>query len=129
MWIPALLVVCIAATAGVVALAVRAAGLGARVRQLDAIAPRALDAAENERRLAAVTREYDALLAYCGGGVLLISADDVIERVNLTARYLLGVPTLNMIGKTVLRGTLSSELYDVVKCARETRCIQRREIA
>jgi two-component system phosphate regulon sensor histidine kinase PhoR len=125
---PALIVLCGVALAIAGALAVRVFALGARVRELDALAPRALDAADTEKRLAAVSREYDALLAYCGGGVLLVSADDVIERANTTARYLLGVPTLNMIGQSVLRGTLSSELVELVKTARDTRCIQRREI-
>lgn len=128
MWIPALFAMCCLALTCAAVLLWQNSRLNARVRELDALTPRALDAADTEKRLAAITREYDALLAYCGGGVLLIGADDVIERANLTARYLLGVPTLNMIGKSVLRGTLSSELYDLVKDARETRCIQRREI-
>ena len=115
--------------ASAAALAWWGANLAARVRELDALAPQALDAAAAEKRLAALTREYDALLAYCGGGVLLIGADDIIERANFTARYLLGVPTLNMIGKSVLSGTLSTELYALVRDARGTRCIQRREIS
>jgi len=129
MLIPTMGVLCVIALGCAFVLFTRVRVLNARVRELDVLTPRAQDAEDTERRLAAITREYDALLAYCGGGVLLIGADDVIERANLTARYLLGVPTLNMIGKSVLRGTLSEELYGLVKDARETRCIQRREIS
>ena len=128
MWIPVLFGLCIAALSGAGVMLLRVAALTARIRKLDTLAPRALDAADVEKRLISITREYDALLAYCGGGVLLVGADDVIERANLTARYLLGVPTLNMIGKSVLSGTLSAELYAIVQDARATRCIQRREI-
>ena len=129
MWLPVSISVCCIALAVAGVLARRVALLNARVRKLVALAPRALNAADTEKRLASITREYEALLAYCGGGVLLIGADDVIERANVMARYNLGVPTHNMIGKSVLEGTLSPELYELVKEARETRCIQRREIA
>jgi len=129
MLIPTLVVIIFALLGGLAYFAWRSANLRARVDELESLAPRARDVITVEKRLAAVNREYEALLAYCGGGVLLVGANDVIERANLTARYLLGVPTLNMIGKSVLRGTLSTELYGIVNDARETRCIQRREIS
>jgi two-component system phosphate regulon sensor histidine kinase PhoR len=128
MLIPALVFLGFSGFAAAGLLLRRVSRLGARVRELDSLAPQALDAEATRKRLDAVTREYDALLAYCGGGVLLVGPDDSIERANVTARYLLGVPTLNMIGKSVPRGTLSEDLYTLVKGARETRCIQRREI-
>ena len=110
------------------ALASQVARLAARAKDLDTLAHRAADAESAETRLASLTQEYDALLAHCGGGVLVVGANDLIERANLTARYLLGVPTLDMIGKSVLRGTLSSELAAVVREARDSRSIQHREI-
>ena len=132
MWIPVLVLISIALMVSTVVMARRAAFLDAQMRQLTRTSPTLekmpVDQRDAEGRLAAITREYDALLAYCGGGVLLLSADDVIERANLTARYLFGVPTANMIGKSVLEATLSEELYTLVKDARETRCIQRKEI-
>jgi len=129
MWIPVLIGLSGAALICAIVLFRRVSKLNSRLRELNAIAPKALNAEDIEKKLETVTREYDALLSYCGGGVLIVGVDDVIERANLTARYLLGVPTLNMIGQSVLRGTLSTELYALVQEARETRCIQRREIS
>src|SRR5206468_3728033 len=75
-----------------------------------------------------VRQKYDALMAYCGAGVLILDADNCIESANTTARYLFNVPTSNMIGKPLVQVTLSSEFMELVRLARETRCIQRREI-
>src|SRR5690348_4701434 len=98
MLIPALLVIICALLGGLAYFAWRAANLHAQVDELESLAPRAREVISVDKKLAAVNREYEALLAYCGGGVLLVGANNVIERANLTARYLLGVPTLNMIG-------------------------------
>ncbi len=128
MWIPALIVLSSIGLAVAAAMLWRTTKKPVLSRTPAGTEQQVQETAALEKRLAAVTREYDALLAYCGGGVLLVGAGDLIERANLTARYLLGVPTLNMIGKSVLRGTLSEDLYALVKLARDTRCIQRREI-
>src|SRR5262249_26509512 len=69
-----------------------------------------------------------ALMAYCGAGVLILDADNVIENANTTARYLFGMPISSMIGRTLVQVTLSSEFTDLVRKARETRCLQRREL-
>lgn len=128
MWIPALIALSFVSLVCSGVLWLRLTRVSVRLNSIDASASPEGDSVSTERRLAALTKEYDALMAYCGGGVLLIGADDVIERANLTARYILGVPTANMIGKSAVRGVLSTELYELVKDARETRCIQRREV-
>jgi two-component system phosphate regulon sensor histidine kinase PhoR len=110
------------------ALAWRIKRLNARVRELSALIPIVQETSEHEKQYALLMQEYEALLAYCGAGVLLLTSDDIIERANLTARYLLGVPTLNMIGKSLLQGTLSNDLAALVRAVRETRCVQRREV-
>src|SRR5437868_1044451 len=75
-----------------------------------------------------VSQKYDALMAYCGAGVLILNADNLIESANTTARYLFGMPNSRMIGRSLVQVTLSSEFTELVRIARETRCIQRREI-
>lgn len=79
-------------------------------------------------RLKDVSQKYDALMAYCGAGVLILNADNVIESANTTARYLFGVPSSSMIGRSLVQVTLSNEFTELVRTARETRCLQRREI-
>ncbi len=133
MLVSALVVTCCIVLGLALVLLGRVAALRARVRELDApappdFAPRVLEAADREKRLASITREYDALLAHCGRGVLLVGPDDVIERANQTARYLLGVPNLDMSDRPVLDGAFSAELSALVRETRETRRIQRREI-
>ena len=103
--------------------------LRSRLRALEGISPYASNVDSAEKQLAALSHEYDALLAYCGGGVLLIGPDDIIERANDTARHVLGVPTVSMVGKPLLRATLSTDVWSLVKDARATHSIQRREIS
>jgi two-component system, OmpR family, phosphate regulon sensor histidine kinase PhoR len=128
MWIPVLIVFgCVASTAAAL-LAVRARPLSVRLRDRDAISSQGLDAASSQKSLAAISREYDALLAHCGGGVLLVGATDIIERANATACSLLGITTSSMVGKPALQGTLSTELCALVVAARERRALQHGEI-
>lgn len=75
-----------------------------------------------------VRQENEALLTSCGVGVLLITTEKIVHHANQTARYHLGIPTVSMVGKSVLQGTLSTEFNDLVRSAQESRCLQRREI-
>lgn len=81
-----------------------------------------------QSRLQNIEEEFDALLAFCGAGVLIINSENIIQRANVEARYLLGIPTINMIGKSLLQGTLCKPLYDLVLRARASRTLQRCEV-
>lgn len=99
-----------------------------KLRQLPELTAQAESSVVAHRAVGALSNEYNTLLAHCGAGVLMLRSDDIIVRTNLTARYHLGVPTVNMLGKTLLQGTLSSSLHEIVQEARNSRCIQRRQI-
>ena len=72
--------------------------------------------------------EYDALLAYCGNGVVILDRDENILSSNIAARYLFGIPVERMIGKHIEEVSGSAELTEIVKRAKRTRTMQREEI-
>jgi len=81
-----------------------------------------------EQELAALRREHDALMERCGAGVMVLNANGVIDRANLTARQRLSVPTKTLVGKTLLQATLSEDLDSLFRSARESWSPQQREV-
>ncbi len=63
-----------------------------------------------EAQLARMSQEYETLMASCGAGVIVLSRDGIIERVNPPARRILGVSTSGLVGKSLLQATLSRDL-------------------
>ncbi len=72
--------------------------------------------------------EYDALLAYCGNGVVILDHDENILSSNIAARYLFGIPVERMIGKSIREVSGSQALSDLVKRTKSSRTMQREEI-
>jgi len=126
-------IISVLASASAAYFAVRAARLHTALLTLEAAQRASLetdraDIQRLETRLETLNREYDALLIGCGAGVLILDYFDVIERANLSAGHLLGAPMQTLVGRSLLQATLSSELNNLVKTAREQNGIQRREV-
>jgi two-component system phosphate regulon sensor histidine kinase PhoR len=81
-----------------------------------------------EGRWLALHEEYDTLMASSEAGMLILDSADIIQRANLAARHLFGMPPQDPVGKSLLQATLSNELNMLVRAAREEKCLQRREI-
>ena len=72
--------------------------------------------------------EYEALLAYCGNGVVVLNGENCILSSNISARYLFGIPVERMIGKQISAVSGSDELAKVVSQVRLLRTMIRQEI-
>jgi two-component system phosphate regulon sensor histidine kinase PhoR len=72
--------------------------------------------------------EYEALLDRCNAGILILNADAVVERANLTAHQLFRVPLFSMRGRTLLQVTLSKEIVKLFKQTQKEDSSQKGEV-
>jgi len=86
------------------------------------------DCQQVKAETAALRQEYDALMGWCGAGVLVLDSEGTIVRANLTAHRFFGALPQTLIGKPLLQATLSNELNSLFKAAREGGHTERREI-
>lgn len=83
---------------------------------------------ESERALMSLTGEYEALLERCGAAAVILDSNGVVIRCNTYAERLLGVRGTPLVGLKLLAATLSEELDDLYKQARQTGYAPRQEV-
>jgi two-component system phosphate regulon sensor histidine kinase PhoR len=82
-----------------------------------------LTAVEREREM--LSTEYDTLMLQSGIGVLVLDAQGIIERANVTAAQFFGSRPATLVGKSLLEATLSHELHKLFIQARSGHTLKR----